>query len=152
MKLVAYSSDDEYYTSLLLRDYMLEMEGVCEGNTIKALHQMIETNRHIYVLYRDDEAIGFIVMYVNDQYGLLPAVAVNEYMYIKPKYRTSLATKYMLLQLLDYCRQLQLPLMGYTYNSSSNVSNSKALDSEELGIIYKVPLKNMINKLNKLRK
>lgn len=152
MKLVAYSSNDEYYTSLLLRDYMLEMEGVCEGNTVKALHQMIEANRHIYVLYRDDEAIGFIVMYVNDQYGLLPAVAVNEYMYIKPKYRTSVATKYMLLQLLDYCRQLQLPLVGYTYNNSNNIHNSKVLECEEIGTVFKLPLPTMINKLNKLRK
>ena len=153
MKLVAYNFQCKYNLSLLLRDYIEEVEGTCIGNTSVAIDLMLENGRHIYLLYTDDDkAIGFIVMYVNDQYGLLRPSVVNEYMYLKPKYRTSVASKYMLLQTLDYCSQLNMDLYGYTYSSSSNIHNLKRLQAEEIGTIFKLSLDTVNNKLNKLRK
>ena len=153
MRLVAYNLQCKYQLSLLLREYIDEVEGGCIGNTSAAIDLMLESGRHIYLLYTDDDiAIGFIVMYVNDQYGLLRPSVVNEYMYLKPKYRTSVASKYMLLQTLDYCSQLNMDLYGYTYSSSSNIHNLKRLQAKEIGTIFKLSLDNVNNKLNKLRK
>ena len=153
MKLVAYNFQCRYKLSLLLRDYIEEVEGTCIGNTSAAIDLMLENGRHIYLLYTDDDkAIGFIIMYVNDQYGLLRPSVVNEYMYLKPQYRTSVAGKYMLLQTLDYCSQLNMDLYGYTYSSSSNIHNLKRLQAKEIGTIFKLSLDTVNNKLNKLRK
>ena len=153
MKLVAYNFQCKYQLSLLLREYIEEVEGGCIGNTSAAIDSMLESGRHIYLLYTDDyKSIGFIVMYINDQYGLLRPSVVNEYMYLKPNYRTSVASKYMLLQTLDYCSQLNMDLYGYTYSSSSNIHNLKRLQAKEIGTIFKLSLDNVNNKLNKLRK
>lgn len=153
MRLIAYNFQCRYNLSLLLRDYIEEVEGTCIGSTSVAIDLMLENGRHIYLLYTDDDkAIGFIVMYVNDQYGLLRPSVVNEYMYLKPQYRTSVASKYMLLQTLDYCSQLNMDLYGYTYSSSSNIHNLKRLQAKEIGTIFKLSLDNVNNKLNKLRK
>lgn len=153
MRLVAYNLQCKYQLSLLLREYIEEVEGGCIGNTSAAIDSMLESGRHIYLLYtNDDIAIGFIVMYVNDQYGLLRPSVVNEYMYLKPKYRTSVASKYMLLQTLDYCSQLNMDLYGYTYSSSSNIHNLKRLQAKEIGTIFKVSIDLMNKKLNKIRK
>ena len=89
MRLVAYNLQCKYQLSLLLREYIDEVEGGCIGNTSAAIDSMLESGRHIYLLYTDDDkAIGFTIMFVNDQYGLTKPIAVNEYVYLKPKYRT----------------------------------------------------------------
>lgn len=152
MKLVAYTFQNKYQLSLLLKDYVEETEGNCIGSPSTAIDIMLENDRHIYLLYKDTEAIGFIVMYVNDQYGLVEPTIVNEYMYLKPNHRTSVASKYMLLQTLDYCSKLKLDLIGYTYNDSSNIHNVKKLNGKEIGTIFKLSLDTINNKLNKLRK
>ena len=153
MKLVAYNLQCKYQLSLLLREYIEEVEGGCIGNISAAIDSMLESGRHIYLLYNDDnKAIGFTIMFVNDQYGLLRPSVVNEYMYLKPKYRTSVASKYMLLQTLDYCSQLNMDLYGYTYSSSSNIHNLKRLQAKEIGTIFKVSIDLMNKKLNKIRK
>lgn len=153
MRLVAYNLQCKYQLSLLLIEYIDEVEGGCIGNTSAAIDSMLDSGRHIYLLYTDDnKAIGFIIMYINDQYGLLRPSVVNEYMYLKPQYRTSVASKYMLLQILDYCSQLNMDLYGYTYSSSSNIHNGKRLQAKEVGTIFKLSLDTVNNKLNKLRK
>lgn len=153
MKLGAYNFQCKYQLSLLLREYIEEVEGECIGSTSVAIDSMLESGRHIYLLYTDDnKAIGFIVMYINDQFGLVRPSIVNEYMYLKPNYRTSVANKYMLLQTLDYCSKLNMDLYGYTYSSSSNIHNLKRLQAKEIGTIFKLSLDTVNNKLNKLRK
>ena len=76
----------------------------------------------------------------------------NEYVYLKPKYRTSIASKYLLLQTFDYCSQLNIDVVGYTYNHSSNIHNNKLLGSDVIGTIFKVSIDLMNKKLNKIRK
>ena len=136
--------------STLLYKYFDEMEGGCYGSTTDALEDMISSNRHIYVLYRDKEMIGFIVMYINNQFNLAKPVAVNEYMYLLPNHRSKIATKYMLLQLLDYCNNLQVDLIGVTYNTSSNIANSRFINSEPIATVLRTPLEEITTKLNKL--
>ena len=153
MRLVAYNLQCKYQLSLLLREYIDEVEGECIGNTSVAIDEMLESGRHIYLLYTDDDkAIGFTIMFVNDQYGLTKPIAVNEYVYLKPKYRTSIASKYLLLQTFDYCSQLNIDVVGYTYNHSSNIHNLKLLGSDVIGTIFKVSIDLMNKKLNKIRK
>lgn len=153
MKLVAYNFQCKYQLSLLLREYIEEVEGECIGNTSVAIDLMLESGRHIYLLYNDDnKAIGFTIMFVNDQYGLTKPIAINEYMYLKPKYRTSIASKYLLLQTFDYCSQLNIDMVGYTYNTSSNIHNNKLLGSDVIGTVFKLSTDLMNKKINKIRK
>lgn len=153
MKLVTYNDSYLDILSQLLYDYMLEMEGKCIGSTHYAINQMCNNGRHIYLLLNDsDDVIGFTIFYINDQYGLLPPTAINEYVYLKPNYRTSIATKYLLLQTLEYCSYFDYDLYGYTYNESSNIKNSKIVGGKEIGTIFKFDIGTIKNKLKRLRK
>jgi hypothetical protein len=153
MKIVVYNDSYKYQVSNLLYKYMLEMEHNCIGSTDEAIDMMIANGRHIYLLLDDkDIVIGFTIFYINNQYGLLPPTIVNEYVYLLPPYRTSVATKYLLLQMLEYCDYFNYDLYGYTYKESSNIKNSKVVDSIEVGTIYRVPIDNMKKKLKRLRR
>lgn len=153
MKLVTYNDSYLDVLSQLLYDYMLEMEGKCIGSTQYAINQMDNNGRHIYLLLNDsDDVIGFTIFYINDQYGLLPPTIVNEYVYLKPNYRTSIASKYLLLQTLEYCSYFNYDLYGYTYNESSNIKNSKIVGGKEIGTIFKFNIDTIKKKLKRLRK
>ena len=153
MKIVIYNDSYKYEVSKLLYDYMLEMEHNCIGSTDEAIDMMIANGRHIYLLLDDkDIVIGFTIFYINNQYGLLPPTVVNEYVYLEPTYRTSVATKYLLLQTLDYCDYFDYDLYGYTYKESSNIHNSKLMDGIEVGSIYRFNIDNMKKKLKRLRR
>ena len=51
MRLVAYNLQCKYQLSLLLREYIEEVEGECIGNISAAIDSMLESGRHIYLLY-----------------------------------------------------------------------------------------------------
>lgn len=153
MKLVKYNDWYKFQLSKLLYDYMLEMEHNCIGSTDAAIDMMLDRGRHIYLLLDDNgKVIGFAVYYINNQYGLLPPTVVNEYMYLLPDYRTSIATKYLLLQTFNYCEHFDCDLYGYTYKESSNIKNSKLLGAVEVGTIYRFNIDTMKKKLKKLRR
>ena len=153
MKIVIYNDSYKYEVSKLLYDYMLEMEHNCIGSTDEAIDMMVANGRHIYLLLDDkDIVIGFTIFYINNQYGLLPPTVVNEYVYLEPTYRTSVATKYLLLQTFSYGEHFDCDLYGYTYNESSNIRNSKLLGAVEVGTIYRFNIDTMKKKLKKLRR
>ena len=153
MKIVIYNDIYKYEVSNLLYKYMLEMEHNCIGSTDEAIDMMIDSGRHIYLLLDDnDMVIGFTIFYINNQYGLLPPTVVNEYVYLEPAYRTSVATKYLLLQTLDYCDYFNYDLYGYTYKESSNIKNSKLVGGIEVGSIYRFDIGNIKKKLKRLRR
>lgn len=153
MKLVTYNDSYKSQVSNLLYKYMLEMEHNCIGSTYEAIDMMVSSGRHIYLLLDDkDMVIGFTIFYINNQYGLLPPTIVNEYVYLLPTYRTSVATKYLLLQMLEYCDYFNYDLYGYTYKESSNINNSKLMGGIEVGSIYRFNIDNMKKKLKRLRR
>ena len=153
MKIVIYNDIYKPQVSKLLYSYMLEMEHNCIGSTDEALDMMIASGRHIYLLLDDkDTVIGFTIFYLNNQYGLLPTTAVNEYVYLVPNHRTSIATKYLLIQMLEYCNHFNCDAYGYTYKESSNIKNSRVLNGIEVGTIFRYSINDMNNKLKRLRK
>ena len=152
MKLLLYDNiEHRNELSYLLYKYMMEMHDECMGSASDAIDIMLKYNKHIYVLFRDNEMIGFLIMYINDQYGLSKPTAVNEYMYVLPSYRNGIATGYMMKQLAYYCNETSTDLIGYTYATSSNIYNAKKIGAEELGTIFKVSLEILKNKLRKYK-
>lgn len=152
MKLISYEYSHKQLLGKMLTDYFNEMEGGCVGSVNAAITTMLNNNRHIYLLFKGNKAIGFIVMYVNNQYGLTTPTAVNEYMYLEPEHRTSVASKYLLLQAFDYCSNMDMDLYGTTYLTSHNIHNMEVLGAKPIAEVFKIDLSTMNNKLKQLRK
>ena len=135
---------------LLMYKYFNEMEGGCIGSCSDGLETMLKANRHIYVCYKDKEMVGFMVYYVNDQYGMTPPTAVNEYMYIEPNHRSSLVSKAILKHTCHYCNELSMDIYGTTYLTSSNINNIDRLGGTPVATVYKIPLEILQTKLRKI--
>jgi len=153
MKLVTYNYSYKQQLSLLLLDYFNELHGdevvgdvTTAGNMIK---ELINSNHSIYLLLDDNQEsshndiIGFIIVYINDQYGMTKPIIVNEYMYIEPNYRSGRAILYLYTMLGIICDDYQCDGVGTTYSISSNINNNKKLGGIPIATTYRFPLKRV---------
>lgn len=131
MRVIEYN--DGYNTKLIqmMYDYFKEIHGdKLKGNkvTIEALIRSFEVEKTIYLLLNDKNLpIGFMVGFINDEYGMVDPHIVCEYQYIKPIYRSGNAILHLTHALAEICVKLKLPIVNTTYNSSSSTYNAERL-------------------------
>ena len=152
MIVVNYSDDYKEQLTSVMYDYFTEVEDDVIGDIATAIDVMISYGRHIYLLLAEGKVIGFTVMYINDQYGLLSPVAVNEYMYIVPNKRSGRAIKELVSMVAHYCNELQLPCIAVTYNNSSSTKVALTTGAKEIGVVVRTDVTTLVNYNKRLRK
>ena len=158
MQIEVYNSDHHLSSfRFLLVDYFNEVEGGCkvsvDSKEIFESIEMMEKSRHIYIVFNDNrEQIGFLVMYINDQFGLAEPVAVTEYVYLKEEYRSGLAIKHLCLTVMNYCVTLNMDLVGVVYNDSSNIGNYKYLGGLPIATIVRTDVAKLGERLDRYQR
>ena len=141
LHLEAYQSSYRGELSILLDDYFFEAhpdEYIGNPITTKdAIDKMVDSGRTIYVLFDYHTIVGFLVVYINDQFHLTKPTIVAEYMYLSPHYRGTIATMYLYLMLGKVSEQYGYDVIGNTLSSSSSTHNAKYNDHVEVARIYK---------------
>lgn len=130
MKVIEY--EDRYVLSLIdmFLDYFTELHGdQLIGNkvTIEGMIRDFKENKSIYLLLDNNRPIGFMVGYLNDQYGMVQSHIVCEYQYIKEGHRNGKAILYLTHALAEICTRLELGIVNTTYNTSSSTHNMERL-------------------------
>lgn len=79
----------------------------------------------IFLLYKDDELVGFTEITLNDLYGNIKPYLDVEQMYIKPEFRSKMTIGNMFaLTCLISRANGDIPLTGNTIMTSSNINNN----------------------------
>ena len=138
-------------------DYFKEAEGDNFVGTEETVTKMIIDfvliqKKTIYLLVEKDELIGFLVVYINDQYGNLKPVVFNEYMYIKPEYRSGRAIMYLYAMLGMICEEHNCDGTGSTIVNSSNINNNKLLKGTVIAELTRFPLEEIKQKTKLYKK
>lgn len=151
---------ESYKDSLatLIHLYFLEthtQDYIGDINKAKKMIDELLLNKSIYVLVdssSNSSLVGFIITYINDQYGMTKAVVVNEYMYIKPEYRSSRAIAYLYFMLGTIAKDYNYDVLGTTFLSSSNTRNNELVGAVPIATVYKFPIETIDTKYNKYKK
>ena len=121
-----------YYDSFitLFEDYFKEVHGddyIGSKQTIETLliHSLMN-NKSLYVLLdKQHEPIGFMLVYLNDQYGNTTTTVVCDYMYVLPKHRSSRAIAKLYSMMGDIMEDYNCDGIGTTFVTSSNKKNNR---------------------------
>ena len=136
-----------YYDSFitLFEGYFKEVHGddyIGSKQTIETLliHSLMN-NKSLYVLLdKQHEPIGFMLVYLNDQYGNTTTTVVCDYMYVSPKHRSSRAIAKLYSMMGDIMEDYNCDGIGTTFVTSSNKGNNKIVGGEVIAEITHVRL------------
>jgi len=138
-------------------EYFREMHGddyigsrlICN----RMLQEMSKQNKTIYyVLDNEHRPIGFIVVYVNDQYGMTTPTVVNDYMYVLPEYRSGKAVMLLYTMIGMICEDLELDCVSSTFTTSANTTNNVLVGGEPIMVTNLFKRSKFQNRLNKYKK
>ena len=164
MKVVSYSSmysnEKKEYTNkfaMMLLDYFKERH---EEDTIANYNKaitMIDTlllNKYLIYLVIDDNKniLGFLVMSLNNQFGMTKTFLVVDYMYTLKEYRGTKVTRLLFITVGKCSNDLQLDVLGTTLEGSSNVHNSEIVNGERVGHLFRYRREDFDYKYKKLMK
>ena len=138
-------------------DYFQEAEGDNFVGTKETVTKMIvdfvmTQKKTIYLLVEKDELIGFLVVYINDQYGNLKPVVFTEYMYVKPEYRSGRAIMYLYTMLGIISEEYDCDAMGSTLIDSPNIRNNKIVNGTVIAELTRFPLEEIKQKTKLYKK
>lgn len=126
--------------AFLFYDYFVErhhehMRGTMDTSYNMVL-SMLEHNYYIYFVLKEGEAVGFIIMSVNDQFGMTTPHLVVDYMYVVPEYRGSDVTVALFTTGAHVALALGYNMVGSTLIGSSNINNTRHTQGEEFSRSY----------------
>lgn len=133
MKVVEYS--DKYLLSSvdMFYNYFKEIHGSkLKGNkvTVEGMIRQVLAEKSVYLLLNNNKPIGFMVGFLNSEYGMVEEHIVCDYQYIKPKYRNGVAIAYLTHALAEICVRLGYGIVNTTINTSSSTHNVLKLGAE----------------------
>ena len=143
MTVIAYS--DKYLLSLIdmMYNYYKEVHGnklKGDKNTIETIIADFKVNKSIYLIVgEDNKPKGFFVAYLGDEYGMIDSFVTCEIAYIKPPYRSTIATFYLTYHLSEICHTLGMGIRTNLLLSSSSYTCFKKVDATEIGSITYIP-------------
>lgn len=141
MRVVRYNFNHRARLSLLLCGYFQEMHPDTYRGDYDKAGNMIDValgeGRTIYVLEDDNNiAVGFMIVYLNNQFNMTDNYVVCEYMYIDQDYRSSSATLHLFNMLGRISEDYKCDVLGVTMESSSNINNIKRLGGKPIATTY----------------
>lgn len=141
----------------LFCDYFAEMHGEdFVGNEVvanKMLQDMYLQNKSIYYVQNDDNRIiGFIVVYINDQYGMTTPTIVNDYMYVMPEYRSGKAVMMLYAMIGTICEENNMDCISSTFVQSANTKNNVLVGGEPIMTTNIFRLEKFRDRLNKYQR
>lgn len=157
MRMVDYCDDHYVAFVTLLDEYFKEVnKDIYIPDAKKLLDvpmDMLDNGRTIYVLEDDDRTlIGFLVVYMNDQWGMLEQYVECEYMFITETRRSSMAPIHMFTMVGAICEDYQCGAVGCTYNSSANIKNNERVGGIPIATIFSFAYKDIVGTYNKYKK
>jgi len=140
MRIVTY--EDKYVLSLsrMLYDYFKEMHPTTfKGNLVVAENMItysLRENKAIYLLLNDiNLPVGFMICYLNDQYGMVNQYMTVEYQYLKPNYRNGTAIAHQFDMVGRICEDYGCGTVNTTYTSSKNIHNLSKLGVHTIAVV-----------------
>lgn len=113
---------------------------------------LFEENKSLYVLYDGIHPIGFILLYINDQYGNTTPILVNDYMYVKPEYRGGKAVAMLYGMVAAAAEDNEMDVLGTTFTFSSNDNNNNLVGGEVIANVFRFRLDDFKNRLQTYKK
>lgn len=152
----------EYYDSkykedlaCMLCSYYLEIHGSNYTGNINLANDMIDTllanNSFIYLLIDTDtkQAVGFVVLYRFNQYGMVKDYVCIDHMYIIPKYRSGRAVVLLYTTVGKAMKWYGIDGVGTTMVNSTNKRNNKLVGGKVIAEVTIFSLQDIESKLNK---
>lgn len=106
------------------------------GSRVKCnrmLQEMLTQNKTIYYIENTDgRMVGFLVMYINDQYGMTTPTVVNDYMYVLPEFRSGKAVMLLYAMIGIVCEDVGMDCVSSTFVQSANTSNNILVGGEPI--------------------
>ena len=140
MQVVKYNGIHKTRLAILLCNYFMEMHPNSFNGSYSTALDMIDVaigeGRTIYVLEDKGIAIGFIIVYLNNQFNMTSNYVVCEYMYIDTDYRSTSATLHLYNMLGRISKDYNCDVLGVTLNSSSNINNIKRLGGTPIATTF----------------
>jgi len=132
MRVIEY--EEKYLLSLeyMVADYFRETHGENVKGDMTAITRFVRHSidiKSVYLLFTKEQPapIGFMVVFLNDEQGMVDTHVVCEYQYIKPSFRNGISIAYFVYTLAKICTKLEVGIVNTTYNTSSSTHNMKKL-------------------------
>lgn len=123
----------------LIIDYFKERHDDYCGSSSKAISVLDywAESRMLYIVVDDKGmAVGFVVMYINDQFRMVEPKLVVDYMYVLPEFRRTRATQWLYVTIGKVAMELGLDCLGTTIiGNASNESNVELVGGKTIATI-----------------
>lgn len=123
----------------LIIDYFKERHEDYCGSRCKAISVLDywTESRMLYIVVDDKGmAVGFVVMYINDQFQMVEPKLVVDYMYVLPEFRRTRATQWLFVTIGKVAMDLGLDCLGTTIiGTASNESNVELVGGKTIATI-----------------
>ena len=132
---------DRYRKELqyLIIDYFKERHDDYCGSSSKAMSVLDywSSDRMLYFVVDDKgKAIGFLVLYINDQFQMVEPKLVVDYMYVLPEFRRTRATQWLYATIGKVAMDLGLDCLGTTIiGTASNESNVELVGGKTIATV-----------------
>jgi hypothetical protein len=141
----------------LLDDYFREVHRdnyhqPTPNEMLDILHNMVISGKSLYLLLDKGIPVGFLIVFINDQYGLTDPVVYVDYMYIDPESRNGKAVLMMYTMVGMICDDTGYEAYGCTFTSSSNIGNNQLVGGEVVAKVTQFPMDKIKSKLEKYKK
>ena len=125
----------------------------------KAITMTDNLESYGYMLYfvvdnnKEDIVVGFVILHIDNQYGMVNDYLVVDYMYVIPSYRNRLATRLLFTTVGKCSLALQLDVVGCTLlGGNNNVGNVNSVGGKTIGMLQTITRQDFIDKYKKLMK
>lgn len=123
----------------LIIDYFKERHDDYCGSSSKAISVLDywAESRMLYIVVDDKGmTVGFVVMYINDQFRMVAPKLVVDYMYVLPEFRRTRATQWLYVTIGKVAMELGLDCLGTTIiGNASNESNVELVGGKTIATI-----------------
>lgn len=139
---------DDYFKEVHKEDYSQPTL----TQLLQIIKDMVISGKSLYLLLEKGTPIGFIIVFVNNQYGLTTPVVFLDYMYITPKKRSGKAILMLYTMVGMICEDTGYEAYGCTFTSSSNIRNNELAGGEVIAKVTQFPMDKIKKTLDRYKK
>lgn len=140
----------------LFYNYFREVHGDEMIGTVSDIDNMLDTfeleNKTTYLLLKEDVVIGFVTMFIHNQYNITPPVVYVDYMYVTESHRSSKAIMMLYVMVGEVCEDFDLEALGCTFVTSSNSRNNSIVEGQELARVTRFPREKIKKHLERYKR
>ena len=139
---------DRYYKELHSDKYISDID-----KCLRFIDTQYRNGKEIWILTDDDKPIGYGIICINNEYGMLEDSVEQEYLYVKKKYRKGIGASMLLRITLRGCVHYGLDATAPTYidGEANKIAKSLGMTSDiEYVYMDKDKAKDCVNRLDRL--